>query len=78
MRVCDLTRSTVCPGGELEKRTKVNSKDGKVVKRNCKYCWNCVEPRVRRTSVYQCSLCKVSLCVTCNFKFHNWLKFSDE
>ena len=54
------------------------SKGGKRKGRNCKYCWNGRDPRVRKVSIYQCSLCKVSLCVTCNYKYHNWLKFSKD
>ena len=77
VRVCDLSKSTVCPGGDLEKSAKVN-KRGRVVSLKCKYCWNGRSPvRVRRESVYVCSLCKVPLCVTCNYKYHQWLKFSD-
>ena len=74
-RVINLTKyGRVCPGGELQKRNEIDRR-GKTVGLKCKYCWNAREVRVRRDSVYQCSLCKVSLCVTCNHKYHVWLKF---
>ena len=73
--MCDLTRGEVCPGGELEKTTERN-KRGQLRPLQCKYCWNGRGVRVRREGLYRCSLCKVALCVTCNYKYHQWLKFS--
>ena len=74
-KVIQLTKCVgVCPGADLEKRRTLD-KRGKVQLRKCKYCWNARAPRVRKDSVYQCSMCKVSLCVTCTCKYHAWLKF---
>ena len=74
-RVVDLTKNNVCPGGDLERGTE-KKKSGGIKQKKCKYCWNSGTKRVRRESSWQCSLCKVSLCVTCNYKYHDWLKFS--
>ena len=76
VKVCDLGKSDVCPGGEdLEVREELD-KYGRVLSKRCKYCWNAREERVRRSTVLQCKLCKVPLCATCPVKYHKWLKFS--
>ena len=71
-----VTKSDVCEGGmELEVRSKVD-KNGRVIGKRCKYCWNGRKERVRKCTVYQCSGCKTPLCATCTVKYHKWLKFS--
>ena len=75
VKVQDLSKSDVCPGGELEIRKELDKK-GRVLGKRCKYCWNGREERVRKSTVYQCSVCKVPLCATCTVKYHEWLKFS--
>ena len=64
-----------CEGADLE-RTDARTRSGRVKCRRCKYCWNKGDVPVRRDTVFQCSQCKVPLCVTCNVKYHKWVKFS--
>ena len=67
-----VTSISPCPGADLEKRAKLR-KDGSVDTTTCKYCYNAYAKPIRKNSSWQCSLCKVCLCVTCNVRYHRWL-----
>ena len=53
-------------------------KDGRVRKRRCRYCWHSRKVPVHKDTVWECSGCETPVCVTCNVKYHRWLKFSHE
>ena len=65
-----------CPGAaggaDLRKCTKTN-KWGRVVRLQCKYCWNSGSVRVRVDSGWVCSLCEQHLCVECMNRYHRWI-----
>ena len=68
-----LHRFDACEGFDLEKTTE--KKSGGLRSWRCKYCFNAFEKKVRRDTTYFCSGCKVPLCITCNVKYHKWIKF---
>ena len=70
--------STRCLGGELE-RTPIKTSGSRAGRRftpRCRYCWNANSAKkTKRTTAYQCSVCKTPLCVTCSYKYHIWVNF---
>ena len=75
--VVNLVRRCRCEGDDLE-NIPDTTRDGRHRRKKCKYCWNAHTVRIRKDTRYQCSRCKTPLCVTCNYKYHNWIEFSEK
>ena len=70
-----IQRRSYCPGADLTKRKqRVKGKPNKVQPTNCKYCYNAHDIPKRNTTTWMCSLCKVPLCVGCNYRYHRWVR----
>ena len=66
-----------CPGNVPMERTDLyttGKKAGLHKQGQCRYCWNaCSDRKVRVSSSYLCSLCKVILCRQCMAPYHAWV-----
>ena len=65
-----------CGGGELERTPLIveGKKAGRHHQFNCRYCWNSNSvKKIKKTTSYQCSTCKIPLCPTCVWRYHLWV-----